>query len=83
MLESKGVTRNVFSLVANSFRALWFMRTDAHFGTGREDPSGLIDVVEGFRRRLLEECGIGQSSELHSCIIKRNCVFVLLLTGFQ
>ena len=62
MLESKGVTRNVFSLVAKSFRALWLMRNEAHFGTGQGDPSGLIDVIEGFRRRLLEECGIGQSS---------------------
>ena len=62
MLESKGVTSNVFSFVAKSYRALWLMRNEAHFGTGLGDPSGLIDVIEGFRRRLLEECGIGQSS---------------------
>ena len=42
MFESKGVTRNVFSLVAKGFRALWLMRNEAHFSTGRGDPSGLI-----------------------------------------
>ena len=38
MLESKGVTRNVFLLVAKSFRALWLMRNEAHFGSGRGIP---------------------------------------------
>ena len=37
--------------------ALRLMRNEAHFGTGRGDPRGLIDVIEGLRRGLLEECG--------------------------
>ena len=46
MLDPKGVTKNVFSLVAKSFRALWLMRNEAHFGSDRGDPSGLMDVIE-------------------------------------
>ena len=50
--ESSIVSRNVFSIVAKSFRALWLMRNEAHFGTHAAEPAGLVDVIRGYRQKM-------------------------------
>ena len=55
--ESSIVSRNVFSIVAKSFRALWLMRNEAHFGTHAAEPAGLVDVIRGYRQKLLHSDG--------------------------
>ena len=52
--ESKVVARDVFSIVAKGFRALWAARNEAHFGAHQGNPDSLISVVESYCQRILE-----------------------------
>ena len=52
--ESKVVARDVFSIVAKGFRALWAARNEAHFGAHQGNPDSLISVVKSYCQRILD-----------------------------
>ena len=53
--ESKAITRDVFTMVARSFRALWAARNEAHFGNKQGDLQSLISSLGGLCQRILDK----------------------------